>query len=119
MLNCRTYLGYITFPKKLEVPITKLDDESFDRETFNFINMDVQGFELEVLKGMKKILKQNTLREIFLEIHFALLKNLLDSNDTTYVRIHRFYITKDIFEEKNIFGHEISKSFEIIENKGS
>ena len=47
---------HITFPKKLEVPITKLDDESFDRETFNFINMDVQGFELEVLKGAEKTL---------------------------------------------------------------
>ena len=32
--------------------------------------------------------------------------------------MHKLDITKDIFEEKNIFGDEISKSFKIIENKG-
>ena len=36
----------------------------------------------------------------------------------TYVRMHKLDITKDIFEEKNIFGHEISKSFKLIEQKG-
>ena len=33
--------------------------------------------------------------------------------------MHKLDITKDIFEEKNIFGDEISKSFKIIEKKGS
>ena len=33
--------------------------------------------------------------------------------------MHKLDITKDIFEEKNIFGDEISKSFKIIEEKGS
>ena len=28
-------------------------------------------------------------------------------------------VTKDIFEEKNIFGDEISKSFKVIKEKGS
>ena len=32
---------------------------------------------------------------------------------------YKLDVTKDIFEEKNIFGDEISKSFKIIENKGS
>ena len=36
-----------------------------------------------------------------------------------YVRMHKLDITKDIFEEKNIFNDEISKSFKIIEEKGS
>jgi 3,4-dihydroxy 2-butanone 4-phosphate synthase/GTP cyclohydrolase II len=31
--------------------------------------------------------------------------------------MHKLDITKDIFEEKNIFGDEISKSFKIIEAK--
>ena len=32
--------------------------------------------------------------------------------------MHKLDITKDIFEEKNIFNDAISKSFKIIENKG-
>ena len=41
----------IEFNEQLEVPITKLDIEEFNREDFNFMNVDVQGYELEVLKG--------------------------------------------------------------------
>ena len=35
------------------------------------------------------------------------------------VRMHRLNVTKDIFEEKNIFGSEIKKAFELIEQSGS
>ena len=35
------------------------------------------------------------------------------------VRMHRLNVTKDIFEEKNIFGSEIKKAFDLIENVGS
>ena len=45
-------------------------------------------------------------------------KNISISEDPTYVRMHKLDITKDIFEEKNIFGDEIAKSFKIIEEKG-
>jgi 3,4-dihydroxy 2-butanone 4-phosphate synthase/GTP cyclohydrolase II len=52
------------------------------------------------------------------EKHYALVKSI-KKNQPTYVRMHKLDITKDIFEEKNIFNNEISKSFKIIENKGS
>lgn len=43
---------YITFPKKEKVTIYKLDSILLDdRKKYNMINMDVQGYELEVLKG--------------------------------------------------------------------
>jgi FkbM family methyltransferase len=47
----------VGFPTTEEVEMKRLD--SFVKETkkFNFINMDVQGYELEVLKGGKKTLK--------------------------------------------------------------
>ncbi len=32
--------------------------DSFDTHNYNFINMDVQGYELEVLKGSRETLKQ-------------------------------------------------------------
>ena len=52
------------------------------------------------------------------EKHYALIKNIKD-NEPAYVRMHKLDVTKDIFEEKNIFNDEISKSFKIIEDKGS
>ena len=52
------------------------------------------------------------------EKHYALVKNI-QNYKPAYVRMHKLDITKDIFEEKNIFNDEISKSFQIIEKKGS
>ena len=46
-------------------------------------------------------------------------KNLKKNDEPKYVRMHKLDITKDIFEEKNLFGDEISKSFKIIEERGS
>lgn len=47
---------HITFNEKEIVNMKRLDDVGLEAEDFNFINMDVQGFELEVLKGAEKIL---------------------------------------------------------------
>jgi FkbM family methyltransferase len=44
----------VTFNGTEEVKIKTLD--SFKYKNYNFINMDVQGYELEVLKGSKKTL---------------------------------------------------------------
>jgi hypothetical protein len=41
----------ITFPRKQKVKINTIDKEIFNREDFNLMNIDVQGYELEVLKG--------------------------------------------------------------------
>lgn len=46
----------IVFNKTQKVKITRLDDESFQRNLYNFINLDVQGYELEVLKGASSTL---------------------------------------------------------------
>ena len=74
-----------------------------------------RAFESEM--GTNFVLKifQNQLSG---ERHYALVKNIKD-NEPSYVRMHKLDVTKDIFEEKNIFNDEISKSFKIIESKGS
>jgi FkbM family methyltransferase len=41
----------IIFDGKIKVGVTKLDLLPFDRASYNFINIDVQGYELEVFKG--------------------------------------------------------------------
>jgi FkbM family methyltransferase len=42
---------HITFNEKISVKIDKLDNIEFDRQLYNMINIDVQGYELEVFKG--------------------------------------------------------------------
>lgn len=50
-----THHPHVKFPETEEVEVKVLDD--FDYIKYNFINMDVQGYELEVLKGSKKTLE--------------------------------------------------------------
>ena len=75
-----------------------------------------RNFESEMGKDFKLKIFQNTLSG---EKHYALVKNLTINDEPKYVRMHKLDITKDIFEEKNLFGDEISKSFKIIEERGS
>ena len=47
----------IKFMQTITVDVARLDDILKDREKYNFINIDVQGYELEVFKGAVKTLK--------------------------------------------------------------
>jgi len=47
---------HIIFDNKEEIRIDKLDNIEFDRASFNMINIDIQGFELEMFKGAIKTL---------------------------------------------------------------
>ncbi|NEN94750.1 MAG: FkbM family methyltransferase [Moorea sp. SIO3I7] len=40
----------------------------------NIIKIDVEGFELEVLKGIQTVLSSSTLKAVFIEVHFKLLE---------------------------------------------
>lgn len=51
-----THHPNVLFPSTEDVIVKKLD--SFEVYDYNFINMDVQGYELEVLKGAKQTLNQ-------------------------------------------------------------
>jgi FkbM family methyltransferase len=48
---------HITFDHIEEVHMFRLDDIEIEKENYNFLNIDVQGYELEVLKGSVDILK--------------------------------------------------------------
>ena len=55
----------ITFDRTEEVELQKLDD--YNCNNYNFINMDVQGYELEVLKGAKDTL--NHIDYVYCEVN--------------------------------------------------
>ncbi len=73
-------------------------------------------FESEMGSGFSLKIFKNTISG---EKHYALVKNISKSEDAYLVRMHRLNITKDIFEEKNIFGREIKSAFQLIEKKGA
>jgi FkbM family methyltransferase len=52
-----TQYPHIIFDKTEKVKMCRLDEIEFNRENFNFINVDVQGYELEVFKGASVFLK--------------------------------------------------------------
>ena len=62
----------INYSSKIDVEIKKLDDwldENFkNRKIYNFINIDIQGYELEALKGMTDQLK--IADYVYLEVNF-------------------------------------------------
>ena len=51
-----THHPYVKFPSTEEVEVNILDN--YDCFGYNFLNMDVQGYELEVLKGATKTLEK-------------------------------------------------------------
>ena len=59
----------ITFDSKETVSVDRLDDIEFDRGLYNMINIDVQGYELEVFKGGAETLKSIDI--IYTEVNFA------------------------------------------------
>ena len=58
---------WITFDGLEDVMLDRLDNIEFDRSLFNVLNIDVQGYELEVLKGAEKTLDSVDL--IFTEVN--------------------------------------------------
>ncbi len=74
-----------------------------------------RAFESEMGKNFTLKIFEN---ELSGEKHYALIKNI-KNNEPSFVRMHKLNVMKDIFEEKNIFNDDISKSFKIIEEKGS
>jgi len=54
-IHLRQY-PHIRFTDKVKVKITKLDNFIEDCEKYNFINIDVQGYELEAFKGAEEYL---------------------------------------------------------------
>jgi hypothetical protein len=58
------------FDSKELVQIDKLDNIEYDRSLYDFICLDVQGYELEVLKGAINSLQY--VKELLIDVHAGL-----------------------------------------------
>ena len=108
----------VNFAKDHSLKIGTVSDLiKYQLKNSKIIELDSErNFESEMGKDFVLKIFKNSLSG---EKHYALVKNITNNKEPKYVRMHKLDITKDIFEEKNIFGNEISKSFKLIEQKGS
>lgn len=83
--------------KIVDVEIIKLDDYLKDKEV-DFIRMDVEGYEKEILKGLEITMQTKHPKHFFIEIHSDLLHKKNSS-------------AKEILDYLNKFGYEVIKSF--------
>jgi len=69
LLEPKIVLTYpdIVFSERFMVEVSVMDDEIPKNHSYNFLNMDVQGYELEVLKGAIKTLKK--IQYIYTEVN--------------------------------------------------
>ncbi len=107
---------HIVFNDREEVDMVRLDDLNYDMCLYNFIYIDVQGYELEVFKGAVNTLKN--IDYIISEINnVELYKGCVLLNDlTSFLSQHGFilieedsrgatwgdalYIKKDVYERR-------------------
>ena len=68
----KTSYPNIFYVSKVEVEVLAFDEwlkeRSLDKRKYNFINIDIQGYELEALKGMRRQIKNADY--IYLEVNF-------------------------------------------------
>ena len=58
--------------KKIEIEAIDLVDTTNSK--FDVIKIDVEGYELDVILGMRNLLSNKSLKAIGIEIHFAILE---------------------------------------------
>lgn len=101
----------IIFDKKIEIEVSTLDEELKDYENkYNILNVDVQGYELEVLKGSAKVLENIDI--IFIEVNAVEMYKdcvLIDELDE-FLKTHGFIREETIWNyhsEKKTWGDAI------------
>lgn len=93
-----------------EVQIVSLDAFLADKPYPQFIRMDVEGYEGEIIKGMKSILKEKKPLKIFIEFHCPLLDD--KGKELLSVLNDAGFIIKAVFKER--LGFVMKESGSII-----
>ena len=99
--NGKSFYHDVIVPREtLMVPVTTLDDyaQKHNLNHIHILKLDLQGFELEALKGAKQLLTNKKISCIFTEINFmpfyegsALFSDLDNFLRNLGYRLHNFY----------------------------
>lgn len=117
----RAYHGNLTERKEeKKVPMVKLEEEFFASPIIDILKLDVEGYELEILKGAEKILPK--IRIIMAEVwfaddyknapYFSDVEKYLRENNFILLNLYNPYTHKDmqltvadaVFLNKKFFG---------------
>jgi FkbM family methyltransferase len=96
------------------VKMIALDDVITSGQPISLIKIDVQGFELSVLKGANRILNENKNIKILMEFWpYGLLKASVEPDSVIdYLRSHGFFIADTTTPEREFISSELSSSSE-------
>jgi FkbM family methyltransferase len=103
-VHCSVMYPWITFDSFETVKIDKLDNIEFDRTLFNVLNVDVQGYEMEVFKGASETLK--TIDIIYTELNAVEMYEgcALVSEMDQFLGLHNFKRVADNIEVNERWG---------------
>jgi len=62
------------YVRRDEIKVVTVDEFIKDKQRPTFIRMDVEGYEYEIVKGMKNLLDSYSPLKIFIEMHFDILR---------------------------------------------
>lgn len=76
-LNATSSIKTVKNEDDIMVEVDTVDNIVFNEKVIpNVLKIDVEGFELEVIKGMKETLKNKDVRVIAMEIHFNAMEDM-------------------------------------------
>ncbi|MBP4140514.1 FkbM family methyltransferase [Flavobacterium sp. P4023] len=96
-----------------DVNVTTVDDYCFKNQIakINLLKSDTEGFELKVLKGAKKMMIENKIQFVLIELFFDLnffeqssvgeIFSYLENNDFSLVKFYDFSLTGDGLASKS------------------
>lgn len=92
--NWHSMSDLLTSDKVNKMPVEVLTvDKALENKDFpNFIRMDVEGYEIKIIRGMESTLKNSKLRRLFIELHPSLMKRHELVELLTTLKRHNFEI---------------------------
>lgn len=101
----------------MPVQVFSLDDFTKDKPYPSLVRMDVEGYELDILRGMKKIFAAGKPLQLFIEIHCFFLKEKV-KDLLAILRKNGFRVKVGTWEATVISGGKITQSvFDYCSNK--
>jgi FkbM family methyltransferase len=107
--NSRSYsINRPWFKTTIEVEVNTLDDimKSLELEEVNFLKIDVEGSELEVLKGARETIKQSKNLKLALEVHIGQVNFQKVCEALFDLGLYIRYVNKDLISRPVIYAEK-------------